>query len=69
MEIELNPRWWPNKIKTYIYYHGPRPISIICHLRDPPTFSLLTTFKHYFLCMAGKNIAYTGTVAPVKKGT
>jgi hypothetical protein len=29
-----------------IDHHGPRPISIICHLSDPPTFSLPTTFKH-----------------------
>jgi hypothetical protein len=29
-----------------IHHHGPRPISIICHLRDPPTFSLPTTFKY-----------------------
>jgi hypothetical protein len=45
MEIESNPRWLPNKNKNDIYHHGPRPISIICHLRDPPTFSLPTTFK------------------------
>jgi hypothetical protein len=29
-----------------IYQHiGPRPIPIICHLSDPPFFSLFTTFN------------------------
>jgi hypothetical protein len=28
-----------------IHHHGPRPISIICHLPDPYCFSLVTTFK------------------------
>jgi hypothetical protein len=28
-----------------IYYLGPRPIPIICHLPDPPSFALPTTFE------------------------
>ncbi len=28
-----------------IYHHGPRPISFIYHLPDPPCFSLVTTFQ------------------------
>jgi hypothetical protein len=28
-----------------IYHHGPKHILIICHLPDPPSFSLHTTFK------------------------
>ncbi len=31
----------------YRWHYYPRPISIICHIRDPPTFSLPTTFKVY----------------------
>jgi len=34
------------KDKTDIDHHGPKYILIICHLPDPPTFSLPTTFKH-----------------------
>jgi hypothetical protein len=33
------------KDKTDIDHHGPKYILIICHLPDPPTFSLPTTFK------------------------
>ncbi len=34
-----------------IYHHGPKPISIICHLPNPLCFYLVTTFKsnNYFL--------------------
>jgi hypothetical protein len=28
-----------------IDHHGPRTISNICHLPDPPTLSLVPTFK------------------------
>ncbi len=28
-----------------IDHHSPRPISIICHFPDPPSFSLPTTFN------------------------
>jgi hypothetical protein len=28
-----------------IYHHGPKHIPIICHLPDPPSFSLPTTFN------------------------
>jgi hypothetical protein len=34
--------------QTDIYHHSPRPISIMCHLPDPPHFSLPTTFKDVF---------------------
>jgi len=33
------------KDKTDIDHHGPKYILIICHLPDPPTFSLPTTFN------------------------
>ncbi len=33
------------KRKTNLDRHGQRPIPIICHLPDPPSFSLPTTFK------------------------
>ncbi len=32
-----------------MYHHGPRPISIICYLRNPPTFLLPTTFKRHLV--------------------
>ena len=34
--------------QTNLDRHGLRPIPIICHLLDPPTFSLPSTFKHFF---------------------
>jgi hypothetical protein len=37
------------KKKKYIYHHGPKHIPIICHLPDPPSFSLPTTFKYIIL--------------------
>ncbi len=37
------------KRKTNLDRHGPRPIPIICHLPDPPSFSLPTTFKRMLL--------------------
>jgi hypothetical protein len=33
------------KRQTDIDHHGPKYILIICHLPDPPIFSLPTTFK------------------------
>ncbi len=41
------PRWDGGQIKREkdIYHHGPRLISIIFHLPDPPCFSLVTIFK------------------------
>jgi hypothetical protein len=33
------------KDKTDIDHHGPKYFLIICHLPDPPTFSLPTTFN------------------------
>jgi hypothetical protein len=29
-----------------IYHHGPKHILIICHLPNPPSFSIPTTFNH-----------------------
>jgi hypothetical protein len=37
------------KDKTDIDHHGPKYILIICHLPDPPTFSLPTTFKVMYI--------------------
>jgi hypothetical protein len=34
-----------NYSKMDIFHHGLRQISIICHLRDPSCFSLVTTFN------------------------
>jgi hypothetical protein len=44
------PIWRPNKKKKGIYHHGPRPISIICHLPGPPFFSLVITFTPMRIC-------------------
>jgi hypothetical protein len=35
----------PNKKEKDIYHHGPKHIPIICHLPNPPSFSLPTTFN------------------------
>jgi hypothetical protein len=45
MEIELNPRWRPNKNKNG--HLSPQSETNIYHMppSDPPTFSLPTTFK------------------------
>ncbi len=46
------PRWQPNKKRKDIYHHSRRPISFIsfiCHLPDPPCFSLATTFKQWIV--------------------
>jgi hypothetical protein len=43
------PRWQPNKKREKdIYHRGSRPISIICHLPNPPYFSLVGTFNVSF---------------------
>ncbi len=33
------------KFQINLDRHGPRPIRTICHLPDPPPFSLFSTFK------------------------
>jgi hypothetical protein len=45
METELFQDSGQIKREKYIYHHGPKHIPIICHLPDPPSFSLPTTFK------------------------
>jgi hypothetical protein len=45
------------KDKTDIDHHGPKYILIICHLPDPPTFSLPTTFKFQLFYCSGMQIA------------
>jgi hypothetical protein len=64
MEIELNPRWRPNKTKTDIYHHGPRPISyatlatpLLFHyplpLNQVPNETLKTKLStHFQSCMS-----------------
>ncbi len=44
-EIELFQAGGQVKRGKDIYHHGPRPISITCHLPDPPCFSSVTTYK------------------------
>jgi hypothetical protein len=39
-----------------IYHHGPRPISIICHLPDPPCFSQVTTFNIFSFSLPNEGI-------------
>jgi hypothetical protein len=62
METDLIQDGGQVKRQTDIDHHGPKYILIICHLPDPPTFSLPTTFneqKLYTFSMryvAGKNI-------------
>jgi hypothetical protein len=54
MEIELLQ---DGQIKREmdIYHHGLGPIYIICQLPGPPCFSLVITFKAFFLVfMANK---------------
>jgi hypothetical protein len=52
-ETEIHKIKDDSKIKrqTNLYRRYPRPIPIICHLLDPHSFSLPTTFnkKYYFL--------------------
>jgi hypothetical protein len=45
--------------QTDIDHHSPRPISIICHFPDPPSFSLPTTFK---FCYCKQEIVRVRTV-------
>jgi hypothetical protein len=46
-ETEIHSRKNDDKTKgkNNIDRHGPRSIAKLCHLSDPPRFSLLTTFK------------------------
>ncbi len=44
------------KDKTDFDHHGPKYILIICHLPDPPTFSLPTTFKVTKLRFKKRNV-------------
>jgi hypothetical protein len=56
---KIIPRWRPNKNRKDIYHHGPRPISIICHLSDlsdPSCFSLVSTFKPCFALQANLKV-------------
>ena len=56
METDLIQDGGQVKRQTDIDHHGPKYILIICHLPDPPTFSLPTTFKVMaILCWAAKN--------------
>jgi hypothetical protein len=48
METELCQDGGQIKREKDIYHHGPKHIPIICHLPDPPSFSLPTTFKASF---------------------
>jgi hypothetical protein len=45
METDLIQDGGQVKRQTDIDHHGPKYNLIICHLPDPPTFSLPTTFK------------------------
>jgi hypothetical protein len=45
METDLIQDGGQVKRQTDIDHHGPKYILIICHLPDPPIFSLPTTFK------------------------
>jgi hypothetical protein len=45
METELFHDAGQIKKEKDIYYHGLKHILIICHLPDPHSFSLPTTFK------------------------
>ncbi len=45
----FNTGWQINTLtKGHRSPHGPRPISIICHLPDPHSFLLPTTFNYLF---------------------
>ena len=48
METDLIQDGGQVKRQTDIDHHGPKYILIICHLPDPPIFSLPTTFKLRF---------------------
>jgi hypothetical protein len=65
----FNTRWQQNsETKGHpVTMHGPYHIPIICHLLDPSTFSLSTTFKNpgqdrslekLFGCISGKIMPY-----------
>ena len=48
METDLIQDGGQVKRQTDIDHHGPKYILIICHLPDPPIFSLPTTFNVHF---------------------
>jgi hypothetical protein len=48
METDLIQDGGQVKRQTDIDHHGPKYNLIICHLPDPPIFSLPTTFKTKF---------------------
>jgi hypothetical protein len=48
MKTELFQDGGQIKREKVIYHHGPKHIPIICHLPDPPSFSLTTTFNDPF---------------------
>jgi hypothetical protein len=50
-ETELFQDGCQIKREKDIYHHGPKHILIICHLPDPPSFSLPTTFKLLLSCL------------------
>ncbi len=57
METDLIQDGGQVKRQTDSDHHGPKYILIICHLPDPPTFSLPTTFKpHYFVLSSSRGI-------------
>jgi hypothetical protein len=47
METELFQDGGQIKREKDVYHHGPKHIPIICHIPDPPSFSLPTTFKGF----------------------
>jgi hypothetical protein len=55
METDLIHDGGQVKRQTDIDHHGPKYILIICHLPDPPTFSLPTTFKVGLKVLSGGN--------------
>jgi hypothetical protein len=36
------------KQQTNLECHSPRPKAVVCHLPDPPCFSLVITFNTFF---------------------
>ena len=54
METDLIQDGGQVKRQTDIDHHGPKYILIICHLPDPPIFSLPTTFKVFIVPYTAK---------------
>ncbi len=44
-EIDLIQDYGKIKRQKDIHHHGPKHIPNLCHLRDPPHFSLVTNFN------------------------